>query len=49
MDLKLTEEQKLLQDMVRDFAANEVAPRAEHIDRTGEYPVEIIKKPRTWA
>ncbi len=44
MDLKLSEEQKLLQDMVRDFAANEVSPKAEHIDRTGEYPKEIIAK-----
>lgn len=44
MDLKLNEEQKLLQDMVRDFAKNEVSPRAEHIERTGEFPGEIIKK-----
>jgi len=44
LDLNLTEEQKLLQEMVRDFARNEVAPKAEHIDRTGEYPKEIIAK-----
>jgi len=44
MDLKLTEEQRILQEMVRDFAKNEVAPKAEHIDRTGEYPKEIIAK-----
>ena len=44
MDLKLTEDQRMLQEMVRDFAKNEVAPKAEHIDRTGEYPKEIIAK-----
>ena len=29
MDLKLSEEQRILQEMVRDFAKNEVAPKAE--------------------
>jgi butyryl-CoA dehydrogenase len=44
MELKLTEEQRILQEMVRDFAKNEVAPKAEHIDRSGDYPKEIIGK-----
>jgi butyryl-CoA dehydrogenase len=44
MDLKLSEEQRLLQEMVSDFAKNEVQPKAEHIDRSGEFPQEIIKK-----
>jgi len=44
MDFQLTEEQKLLQDMVRDFAKNEIEPKAEEIDRTGEFPREIINK-----
>ena len=44
MDLKLSEEQRLLQEMVSDFAKNEVVPKAEHIDRSGEFPQEIIKK-----
>ena len=44
MEFRLTEEQRILKEMVQDFAKNEVAPKAEHIDRTGEFPKEIIKK-----
>jgi alkylation response protein AidB-like acyl-CoA dehydrogenase len=44
MDLKLNEEQKLIQDMARDFAQNEIAPIAAQIDETGEFPVETVKK-----
>ncbi len=38
MRVKLSEEQRLLQDMVRKFAGEVVAPRAKEIDRTGEFP-----------
>jgi butyryl-CoA dehydrogenase len=44
MDFKLTEEQKMFQTMVRDFATNEVKPAASKIDEQGECPLEIIKK-----
>jgi butyryl-CoA dehydrogenase len=44
MDFQLTEEQKMFQTMVRDFANNEVKPLAAQIDEKGEYPEEIIKK-----
>ncbi|OGP57131.1 MAG: acyl-CoA dehydrogenase [Deltaproteobacteria bacterium RBG_13_61_14] len=40
----LSEEQKMIQDMVRDFAQNEVRPRAEQIDRTHEFPADLVKK-----
>ncbi|HDG96582.1 MAG TPA: acyl-CoA dehydrogenase, partial [Desulfobacterales bacterium] len=40
----LTEEQKMIQAMVRDFAREEVMPTAAERDRTGEFPREIIKK-----
>ncbi|MDP6593432.1 MAG: acyl-CoA dehydrogenase family protein [Candidatus Marinimicrobia bacterium] len=43
-DLFLTEEQIMLRDMVRDFAANEVAPVAEELDRDSRFPEEIVTK-----
>ncbi|MEO0081204.1 MAG: acyl-CoA dehydrogenase [candidate division WOR-3 bacterium] len=44
MDFNLTEEQKMVQDMARDFATNELEPRAAEIDKTGEFPHESIRK-----
>ncbi|MGL4649918.1 MAG: acyl-CoA dehydrogenase family protein, partial [Caldilineaceae bacterium] len=46
LQLELSGDQKMLQEMARDFAANEVIPRAEHHDVTGEWPWEIWKKAR---
>ncbi len=42
--ITLTEEQKMIVDQVRDFAQKEIAPRAAHIDQTGEFPQEIVKQ-----
>src|SRR5260370_1095567 len=44
MDLELTEEQKLLQKTVREFADSEVKPLAKEIDETGRFPRETFKK-----
>lgn len=44
MDFQLTEEQKMFQTMVRDFATNEVKPMAAKIDEEGKCPLELIKK-----
>ena len=44
MDFELTEEQKMFQAMVRDFATNEVKPLAAKIDEEGKCPAVIIKK-----
>ncbi len=44
MDLKLTEEHKLIQDMARDFAQKEIAPIAAEIDETGHFPTETVQK-----
>nr|WP_208725808.1 acyl-CoA dehydrogenase family protein [Leptospira noumeaensis] len=44
MDFSITDEQKALRDLARDFAKNEMIPKAEHHDHTGEYPKEILKK-----
>jgi alkylation response protein AidB-like acyl-CoA dehydrogenase len=38
---RLTEEQALLRDAVRDIADERVAPRAAEIDRTGEFPQDL--------
>lgn len=44
MNLELTEEQKLLQKSVREFAEAEVRPHAKEIDETGRFPRETIRK-----
>ncbi len=40
----LTDEQKALQELARDFAQNEIAPVALELDRTGTYPFDLLKK-----
>lgn len=40
----LTEEQKMMQQMAHDFAANEMLPVAAHYDKTHEYPWPVVKK-----
>ncbi len=42
----LSEEQLALQKMAREFAAREIIPVAEHYDRTGEFPIDVISKGR---
>ena len=44
MDFELTEEQKMIRDTARDFAAREVAPKAAELDKTGRWPDEIVSK-----
>ncbi len=46
INFALTEEQKMLQGLARDFARHEIAPVAEHYDRTGEFPLPVIAKAR---
>ena len=43
MDFNLTEQEKMLQNLAKDFAENEVAPRAAEIDRTGEFPLDLAE------
>lgn len=40
----LTDEQKALQELARDFAINEMRPVAAHHDETGEYPYAVLEK-----
>jgi len=42
----LSEEQKMLQALARDFARNEIAPVAEHYDQAAEFPLPVIEKAR---
>ncbi len=44
VNFSLNDEQKMIQQLARDFARNEMAPMAEHYDQTHEYPWPIIKK-----
>ncbi len=44
MEFKLTDEQKMIQEMARDFAQKEVAPKAHELDMNSEFPAEHIKK-----
>lgn len=44
IDFELTEEQKLLQQTIREFAAAEIAPGAASRDETGTFPHELIPK-----
>src|SRR6056300_414153 len=44
MSFKLTEEQLMIQTMVRDLARTEFAPKAMERDRTKEFPADNLKK-----
>jgi butyryl-CoA dehydrogenase len=44
MDFQMTEEHKMLRKMVRDFAEKEIAPRAEEIDATDQFPHDLFKR-----
>ncbi|OGP10782.1 MAG: acyl-CoA dehydrogenase [Deltaproteobacteria bacterium GWA2_45_12] len=44
MHFQLDEQQKMIQDMARDFAQNEVAPFAAELDEKAEFPSRHLKK-----
>jgi alkylation response protein AidB-like acyl-CoA dehydrogenase len=44
MHFDLTDEQRDIQRLVRDFARQEVAPVAEELDREKRFPYEIVEK-----
>jgi len=44
MDFDLTEEHRMIRDMCRDFTTEVIAPRAEEMERTGEYPYDIMAR-----
>lgn len=44
MNFDLTDEQRMIRDMARDFAKEVIAPRAAHMEATGEYPYDIMQQ-----
>lgn len=44
MNFELTDEQKLLRDTARDFAATELAPKAAATDQNHAFPIDAMKK-----
>ena len=44
MDFNLTRDQEMIRNVVREFAREVIAPRAPEIDRTGEFPTDIMQK-----
>ncbi|MEJ2210309.1 MAG: acyl-CoA dehydrogenase family protein, partial [Anaerolineae bacterium] len=43
MELELNEEQRMIQDMARDFAQKEIAPIAADLDEAGQFPTETVR------
>jgi len=44
MNFELTDAQRMLREMVREFSEKEIKPRAAEIDRTDEYPWDLWKR-----
>lgn len=44
MDFDLTDEQRLIRDTARDFADNEIAPRARDNDRNAHFDLDLVAK-----
>jgi butyryl-CoA dehydrogenase len=44
IDFELTDEQRLVRETARDFADNEIAPRARDNDRSGRFDTELVAK-----
>src|SRR3989440_918059 len=44
MDFELSDDHRLIQRTVRDFAEREVAPVAEELDRTKAFPYDIVRQ-----
>lgn len=44
MNFELTEEQRMIQTMVREFANEVIRPRAMEIDATGKFPEDIFQE-----
>ncbi|EHL09110.1 putative butyryl-CoA dehydrogenase [Desulfitobacterium hafniense DP7] len=42
MPLELTEEQKLIKNIAREFAVTELRPRAQQIDEDDEFPMDLV-------
>lgn len=46
LQLELSDDLRMLQELARDFTQKEIIPQAEYYDQTGEWPWEIFHKAR---
>lgn len=46
VDFSLSDEEKMMRDLARDFTRNEIIPNAAHYDETSEYPEAVCR--RAW-
>ena len=44
MTFEFSKEQEMLLKLVKEFSENEIAPKAEELDKTGRFPKETVKK-----
>ena len=44
IDFSLTEEQRMIRDMVREFAKDRLKPDARRLDETGEFPLAALRE-----
>src|SRR5688500_11968752 len=44
MDFELSEVQLQIRDMTQDFAAKEIRPHADALDKEGRFPKELVKR-----
>ena len=44
MDFELTQEQRMMRKMVRDFAEKEIVPIVQEMDASGQFPWEVLRK-----
>ena len=40
--IELTREQEMIQKLIRDYAQNEILPKADELDKTGRFPAETV-------
>jgi alkylation response protein AidB-like acyl-CoA dehydrogenase len=44
VNFDLTEDQKLIREMIQDFAQNEIMPHARELEKSHQFPAELLKK-----
>ena len=44
MNFELTEDQLLIKEMARDFARKEIEPRANSLEKSHQFPTELLEK-----
>lgn len=44
MDIRLSDEQQMMRDMVREFAQGEIGPHARRLDAEGKTPLDILRQ-----